>query len=207
MLLKNEQVQTLTAQAVAELAKMNDQRSFLSNKVIINDLLTLLNKAIASNEIFFAIQLCRALGNLCFENNDSSNILAELNVIETFTKLLNEAIKLNDDQCQQFRSVICGFLLNFLMHQEDVLKSTWESGLFLDKLELILNMDNNTIDNKNECSRHIVYILGLYSDTIDECFFTKSLNSVIVDLLKRSENLDISEMCLQLLQQQCESGM
>lgn len=207
LLLKSKkEIQILTTKAVAELAKNNNQRTYLSNKDIIHDLLTLLNKTVDNNDIVFATQLCRALGNICFDNNNSRNILEELNAIETFRKLLKIAENSESDEYQQLRTVTCGFLLNFLMDKENLLINTWETGI-LDEIESIINIEKHRLNIKDDCLMHLLFILGLYSDNVVDCCFKLSLNAILVDLLKRSENLDISEMCLQLLHQQCDHGM
>ncbi|XP_059471652.1 GTPase-GDP dissociation stimulator vimar [Neocloeon triangulifer] len=149
-----------------------------------------------SNQSNVQLQACRALGNICYENDDGrAQVLEVEKGLETVLALLSQAIKQNP----QLKGVVAGFLLNLLAGQEETQKKALELGvvpILTDFLE-----SSNEEDNGQS---HILMILNLLAD-IDNELLSDRLCKALVTLLGRTTSGEISEMCLELMLGQAEN--
>lgn len=69
----DEEILTKTAMTISALAKSENGRNACSNPILISPLLQLLSNL--NNDLKVLIQVCRALGNICYENSKCINFL------------------------------------------------------------------------------------------------------------------------------------
>ncbi|XP_065353013.1 GTPase-GDP dissociation stimulator vimar [Cloeon dipterum] len=184
-----------TARATAELAKLEVGRgAFAANKKLMVALSKLLLHL--EDQPNVQLQACRALGNICYENDDGRAHVLEMDKgLETVIQLLGQAIKEN----QPLKSVVAGFLLNLLAGQEETQRKALELGIVP-----ILTEYLESGSEEGNGQSHILMILNLLADINNE-LLTDRLCQAMVNLLGQSSSGELSEMCLELMLSQSES--
>ncbi|GFO23481.1 rap1 GTPase-GDP dissociation stimulator 1 [Plakobranchus ocellatus] len=96
------------AQLVAELAKVESLREPLVNKGFMPPLMHLL----PSKNIALATQVCRALGNICYDNALGRMAVDKEKGVQTIVQVLSQQINNKEEGAARLRIIVCGFLLN-----------------------------------------------------------------------------------------------
>ncbi|KAH9502326.1 Rap1 GTPase-GDP dissociation stimulator 1-A [Bulinus truncatus] len=105
---ENESLLTNVAQLLAELAKSENLREPLVNIGIVPHLLSLLQ----SKNIALATQACRALGNICFDNDQGRLAVDKEGGLTVIVNVLSSQIGNTVEGASRLRVILCGFLLN-----------------------------------------------------------------------------------------------
>ncbi|XP_046392857.1 rap1 GTPase-GDP dissociation stimulator 1-B [Ischnura elegans] len=214
------------AKAIAEVAKCDAGRdACLKHPTLINALLALLclpetpvlEQEAASTRSTLT-QACRALGNICYENQDGRKLILESDGLAILVNVLKwsitppkgksssgEASLSSEAQwvaaSRQLRNVSAGFLMNLLINQEEKQKKTLEMGI-LDILCAFLELDAGD----EEVTNHVLLIVGLLTDCDSEKeLMSERLCRAVVHVLGVSESPEVCEMCLDLLHGQAEN--
>lgn len=195
---KNIEIYKLSAQLIAESCKIIENREKLSDPDIVKTLLSSLDK---EDEVC-RIQTCRALGNLCYENDTARQFVTDLDGL----KILINIIELNvDSNNSQVLRCASGCLLIYLMSNE----SAQKCALDLNILKLIERIIAQKIDNfsgNEDLFTHLLVLLNLMSETMVDAWFTPELCIHLSKILELSVDPEISENCLELLHSQGENG-
>lgn len=166
----------------------------------------------AATDLELVVQVCRALGNIFYENDEARDILIDIGGDETMIKLLDVGIGSSslctDDETkvQQFVTVRCGLLSNYLVGGESVAKRAVEFGIMA-KIELLISECTTIYVEKHEhMLLNVLPPLSILTENVPDLNFPPTLNKQLVKVLAMSMNPDIAEMCLDLLHYQAENG-
>ncbi|RUS80410.1 hypothetical protein EGW08_011822 [Elysia chlorotica] len=96
------------AQLIAELAKVESLREPLVNKGFMPPLTQLL----PSKNIALATQVCRALGNICYDNDLGRMAVDKEKGMQGIIEVLSQQINNKEEGSARLRVIVCGFLLN-----------------------------------------------------------------------------------------------
>lgn len=134
---ENESLLAGSAQLIAELAKTEALREPLVSKGVVPNLL----KHLPSKNIALATQVCRALGNICYDNDQGRIAVDKNGGIPIILDVLSKQINSTEDGASRLRVIVCGFLLNLTNNCEQLQDRA---------------IDNNVLETLNECiSSHL----------------------------------------------------
>ncbi|XP_055877369.1 rap1 GTPase-GDP dissociation stimulator 1-like isoform X2 [Biomphalaria glabrata] len=105
---EDESLLTNVAQLLAELAKSESLREPLVSMGVVPHLLSHLS----SQNIALATQACRALGNICFDNDPGRLAVDKEDGITIIMKVLSNHLNNTQEGAARLRVIVCGFLLN-----------------------------------------------------------------------------------------------
>ncbi|XP_061504478.1 GTPase-GDP dissociation stimulator vimar [Anopheles gambiae] len=205
-------VQIQVARCIAEVAKTEHQRTKFSKEDIIRRLTELLQSPAAQNggnatdraALELATQICRALGNICYANDEARNIIKELGADERFFALLDYDVDTDDEDREQFVRVRCGLISNYLLGSDEIAERAVELKL-IDRLERILTRCLCDVDRHEELLLSILPPLSILTEQISDLYFAPSLNKTIAQILAKCTNPDIAESCLALLHYEAQN--
>ncbi|ESO89034.1 hypothetical protein LOTGIDRAFT_228970 [Lottia gigantea] len=204
-LLENSQTPQLSAkcaQLIAELAKSESLRQPLVDLNFIKPLLINLT----SDYILLPTQCCRALGNICYDNDAGRNVIDELNGIKLLTDLLRSQVKIDikDEGSEKLRTIACGFLLN-LTNTHDVLQEKALENGVLDILDLCLkkHLEDEGLTNMALLTLSSLSDSDSGRDKISESPVLKTLVNLLVEE-KVSEHIE-TILDILILLTECET--
>lgn len=197
--LDNVDVLNLTLQYIADLCKNENNRKLLTKNEVIQPTLQLISNGSDSVEVIY--QSFRALGNLCFENDEARKII-DKNGLEVVIKWISSNTK---EKCDKVITVACGCLLNILMSNDELQKESIKLDV-LNVLEKVIKNYIREFDKFEDCFTHVFLILNAISEHFVDEWFSESLCTLIVDILRISNNPEISVFCLELLRFQAENS-
>ncbi|XP_041769395.1 rap1 GTPase-GDP dissociation stimulator 1 [Anopheles merus] len=205
-------VQIQVARCIAEVAKTEHQRTKFSKEDIIRRLTELLQSpavlgggnATDRAALELATQICRALGNICYANDEARNIIKELGADERFFALLDYDVDTDDEEREQFVRVRCGLISNYLLGSDEIAERAVELKL-IDRLERILTRCLCDVDRHEELLLSILPPLSILTEQISDLYFAPSLNKTIAQILAKCTNPDIAESCLALLHYEAQN--
>lgn len=166
----------------------------------------------AATDLELVVQVCRALGNIFYENDEARDILIDIGGDETMIKLLDVGIGSSslwtDDETkvQQFVTVRCGLLSNYLVGGETVAKRAMEFGIMAKIEQLIAECTTTYVERHEHMLLSVLPPLSILTENVPDLNFPPTLNKQLVKVLAMSMNPDIAEMCLDLLHYQAENG-
>lgn len=211
------EVKIHVAKCTAEITKTEDQRRLFTDATIVKALIAELTSATSvgsvpspnANTVEFVIQLCRALGNILYQNDDARDIVRQESGDAVLINLLDWSPQqgASDEQCKQFLTVRCGVISNYLLGGETVAKQALQHGI-MGKIERLVGESTSTVDGKvnEDVVLNVLLPLTILTETVPDLNFEPPLNRSLVRILGESKNPDIAETCLDLLHYQAESG-
>ncbi|XP_049299402.1 GTPase-GDP dissociation stimulator vimar [Anopheles funestus] len=209
--LDNVSVQIQVARCIAEVAKTENQRTKFTREDVIRRLTELLQIPASAKEstakdasLELATQICRALGNICYANDDARNIIKELGADKHIFALLDYDVNTDDEDRDQFVRVRCGLISNYLLGSDEIAERAVELKL-IDKLEKILTRCLTDVDQHEELLLSILPPLSILTEQISDLYFAPSLNKTIAKILAKCTNPDIAESCLALLHYEAQN--
>lgn len=139
---------------IAELAKDDAARKLCSNSSIISPLVELISHK--NEEI--VIQSCRALGNICYENDSARGIVKDLRGVEKIVLLLQKLLDLNE-MPDNLRTVASGCLFNMTDTYEDTQDQALQAGIVDILLQYLHRFHKN-----EEVATHCLVVLNCLAD-------------------------------------------
>lgn len=197
-------VNVLVIKNIAEITKNVEQRSKFSNSDILEKLMEMLESSLKKRDMDMIIQLCRALGNIFFSNDDSRNIIFHHDGGAALVKLFdirNDELK-SLEELHTFSKVRSGVTSNYLLGNEELSLKAIELGA-IDKLKVRIDDGMNPFDE--EILTHHLPILSILIEQVSELIFDADVLMRITRIFKHSKTSDVVEACLELLQCQAES--
>lgn len=194
------------AEILATLAKKETQREVLSDSKIVHKLcqnLTCIQSSRDTSNFSLVKQTCRALGNLCYENDKCRKCVIENDGLKVITSTVKQAIALgNTEQAAELRSYSVGLLLNLVAGNEDVDLNDLKSEL----VDLLCDLLDCGVSSKESESAaiHCLIILGVLADTANEPTLNQRLCNTLVKILKNSSSGELVEYCVELMHSQSE---
>lgn len=198
----NNEILRLTSQAIAESGKITENRNKLSDKVIIELLVHVLN---TNKNVLCETQVCRALGNMCYDNDEVRSVMNENNSVKIILNLLETNYQNNDSTYEQLMKIACGLLSNYLNTNTDGQKEALRLNI-LTVIEKIINLKFKTFSTNEVLFIHLLHVLSMVNDCLVDNWFSNDLLIYVINILEISVNPEISESCLELLHAQAENG-
>lgn len=190
----NDKVLQLSVQIVAELAKNTKNRNVLTSK----EITYLLLKQLQPENSNFVYHTFRAIGNICFENENACSLIGE----DYLQRILN-TIKCYQSK-NQHDVVYAGWgvMVNLLTTSEELLKLSLKQDV-LDLIESALS--KTEIDDS--IVQQLLVILNSVSDELQgtQQQHLKKLCYDVIKIMKTTTNLEIGALCLEFLFGQAES--
>lgn len=208
-------VKTTVAKCIAEITKTDRQRKLFTEENIIQTLITAMGTVVAAAptaaasttaNLEYLVQICRALGNIFYQNDEAREILMRTNGDAEIIRLLDVETE-NDEgggdapAMIQFVHVRCGLISNFLVGGEAMAKRAMELNI-MERIERIIRLANKN----EERLLNVLPPLSILTENVPDLNFEPTLNRLLVRILADSKNPDIAEMCLDLLHYQAENG-
>lgn len=199
---ESKEVIAKAAKVVSEVAKTDLGREKCSNLRLLKLLRNFLKNK--EEDIHVITQVCRALGNICYENDKGRSLLLEEETVPHILHVLERAACVSDEEGRSLRNVAAGFLLNILVTQEKLQQQILKQGV-LDILRKFLILDG-TDPAGEETTTHVLLVLGLLADAVPlgDALLDEQLCKITVQVLGASTSPEVSEMCLELLHAQAE---
>ncbi|EDS35484.1 conserved hypothetical protein [Culex quinquefasciatus] len=194
--LDDRAVQVQVARCIAEVAKTEAQRDKFTKEDVIGKLVSLLSVDAGSLEL--TIQVCRALGNICYANDEARSIIKTTKGDERIFALLDLDVDTDEDDKDQFVRVRCGLVSNYLLGSDDIAERAVELKI-VGKIEKILARCVSDVDKYEDLLLNILPPLSILTEQISELYFEPSLNKLIAQILAKCTNPDLAESCLALL--------
>ncbi|BES93298.1 rap1 GTPase-GDP dissociation stimulator [Nesidiocoris tenuis] len=190
------EVESKAAQAIAELCKVEGPRAALSTNEVIGPLVKMLSSSFPENRQ----QACRAIANICFDNNEGRNCVFGCGGLADIVEVLRMSAFPDSDV--RLRTNAVGCLLNVIMGQDQCYPQVVEMGV----MEILCDLLTFGIGTKTEeeTAVHIYVILGLLTDAGSSVCISEKLCGVTVKILSESSNGELSELCIELLHSQAE---
>lgn len=185
----------LTMKLIAECAKLESNRLLLTKANIIKSLLNQFKGD--TDEIYQAI---RALGNICYENEQGCNYMGE----EGLKSVLNI---LRD--CENYPKMLstgaCGLLLNLLTCSQHLRTLSGKCDILL-LIEKVLRTNQRLTDSS--VVKHLLSILNTLNEDIEEIKDSDvvGIYSIVVDIMKETTDPEVNILCLEVFQNQCENS-
>ncbi|KAK9303277.1 hypothetical protein QLX08_005037 [Tetragonisca angustula] len=190
---ESKEIIAKTAKAIAEIAKSERGREKCTSTDLVNALIDLLKE----DRIDVLTQTSRALGNICYENENGKRFVEDKNGLISILAVLEKSITLKDVEGAPFlRNVAAGLLLNFL----DRPSLHIEAQEVVPIICSILEIDGST---GGEAAMHSLLILGILNDA-NIIFLDERLTQILVNILSTYTSSELSETCLELLHGQAE---
>lgn len=184
----------LTAHAIAELAKNESNRNVLSKPGVLQPLL----KHLQTESPDVTHQALRAIGNICFENEDGCAIVGE----EGLLQILSTVDAFQKRTQPEITSAGWGVLVNLLTTSDTSLKASLKLNI-LDVIENVVKGE----ESEDAVLKQLLVVLNSVTDELGETHQQqlKRLCYAVIAVMKTTTNLEIGALCLEFLFSQAES--
>lgn len=183
------EVLVLLVQAIAEAAKNDVLRKLCSDPAVIEPLLGL----VSSSNYGVVLQACRALGNICYDNDEGREIVRSKQGTEQLLQLLQNLLEV-DVRPDNLHTVVSGCLLNLTDMQE-----IQDQALQLGITDILLKYLQK-FSNVDDVAMHCVLVLNGIADS--DCgrkhlLETRTLSLLLANL-DRNFSVEVIEVLLEL---------
>lgn len=195
----------ILCKTIAEITKNNKQREHFTNETIVSELLSLLDK---KQNLELVIQVSRALGNLCYENQQARTLIDKKKGNLKLFELLdveNVDERYPTEMWMLFIKTRCGLISNYLVGSEEIAAKAVQLKL-VQKIQEILKgiVTRGEIEQNESLLINILPPLSILNE-LTEITFDVPMIRILIQILSKSKNPDLGEMCLELLQCQAEN--
>ncbi|XP_066599974.1 GTPase-GDP dissociation stimulator vimar isoform X2 [Prorops nasuta] len=188
---KISDIQSKAAKAVADISKIEEGRRQCTNETLIKELMSHMQ----NDNTQVLVQTCRALGNICYKNENAKSLIHNEGGLKTILNVLKIGIVTgNLENGSSLRNVASGLLLNFLSCQ-DILKKEDLDDEILPLILKVLEIEGPT---GGEAAMSAIIILELLKDVGVE-FEDEKLTKILVSILASNVSSELSEACLEFL--------
>lgn len=193
------------AKCIAEITKSEVQRKKFTKREIIAAFIECLRHVpTADGSMELPIQICRALGNICYLNDEARDLILELKGDAALLELLDISSIEDASNAPQFIKVRGGLLSNYLLGGEGLAKRAMELGI-MQKLQNIISTGASNVEQHEDLLLNTLPLLSILTENVADLNFEAQLNIQLSRILAASTNPDLAEMCLELLHYQAES--
>lgn len=193
----------LCVHAIAELAKCDIKRQTYAQKEYVEPLLNIVSEDISAESAEVVKQCCRALGNLCCDCDAARNIILDNNGPAILLKLLTQT--LGDNKFAEIRLLTSKTLLNFAIGGKQFSESIVKQGIIDVQHKILLRESLKEVMNDEEVTTALL-ILSVINDNTPELQFEPHINKIVLDVLRETDSMAVSELCLEHLLTQAEHG-
>ncbi|XP_055534461.1 GTPase-GDP dissociation stimulator vimar isoform X1 [Wyeomyia smithii] len=202
--LDNQTICVQVARCIAEIAKTEVQRDKFTKEDIIRKLVSFLSSENEKSKLELTTQVCRALGNICYANDDARNIIKATKGDEIIFSLLDLDLDTDEEDKDQFVRVRCGLISNYLLGSDDIAERAVELQI-IGKIEKILDRCVADVDKYEDLLLNMLPPLSILTEQISDLYFEPSLNKLIAQILAKCTNPDLAESCLALLHYEAQN--
>ncbi|KAH8390965.1 hypothetical protein KR215_002884, partial [Drosophila sulfurigaster] len=193
------------AKCIAEITKSEVQRKKFTKREIIAAFLECLRHVPTEDgSMELPIQICRALGNICYLNDEARDLILDLQGDAVLLQLLDIATIEDAANAPQFIKVRGGLLSNYLLGGEGLAKRAMELGI-MQKLQTMIDNGASNVEQHEDLLLNTLPLLSILTENVADLNFEAQLNIQLSRILAASTNPDLAEMCLELLHYQAES--
>lgn len=201
-------INLLVVKTIAEVTKTPEQRTKFSNNEVLEKLIKLMSVTLANrsdpdtHELL--IQLCRALGNIFYSNDDARNIVFHFDGGKGLIELLDVPacdIKIGE-QLDTFAKVRSGVISNYLLGNEELSQKAISLGI-IDKLKSRLQESRQ--DEFSEGIEHLLTPFSILTEQVSDLIFEPDILKFITKILKTCKSSEVADNCLELLMCQAEN--
>ncbi|XP_054722310.1 LOW QUALITY PROTEIN: rap1 GTPase-GDP dissociation stimulator 1-like, partial [Uloborus diversus] len=187
----------LVAEILAEVAKLDSGRLNCSDAAVIVPLLELLS----NNDSNVVLQVCRALGNICYDNDLARSLVKEHNGVDRLIQLLRNLLE-KENLPDNMRTITSGCLLNLTDTYEEIQEQAVEAGILDVLLQYLLKFSSD-----EDVVTHCLLVLSCLADSSNgrAKILEKSVLSSLLNLLEKPLNDDIMDSLLELFGNLCEN--
>ncbi|OWR49077.1 hypothetical protein KGM_211430 [Danaus plexippus plexippus] len=194
----------LTVQALSELAKCETKRDTYAQKDVIVPILSILSKDVTLDNVELIKHCCRALGNLCCDCDTSRNILLQNNGVCILGNVLKICIENNTSTpLGEIKVVVVKALLNYAIGGQEYSESLVKSDL-IEYSRKMLTVESFKEVMDDDLVSTILTLLTVINDNNTELLFDVDLNMAVLNVLRETTNVDVSELALEHLHTQAE---
>lgn len=201
-------INLLVVKAIAEATKTQEQRTKFSNNEVLEKLNELLSATLSNRKDpechELLIQLCRALGNIFFTNDDARNIIFHLDDGKGLVELLDvSACDINiGEQHETFAKVRSGLISNYLLGNEELSQKAISLGI-IDKLKL--RLQESRLEESSEGIEYLLTPFSILTEQVSDLIFDPEILKLITKILKKCKSSEVADNCLELLMCQAEN--
>lgn len=206
--LQTIELQRELSKCIAEVTKGDVQREKFTDSTIIAGLLrnvkqisSIKDTSCSSPALEMVIQACRALGNICYMNDEARRLIGECP--EGDLILMNLLDKGNDNA--SFFKVRCGLISNYLLGEESISKKCLEQHQLMEKLDRIIGECAESSPLNETLMLNVLPPLSILTENVSDLNFDEVMNKNLSTVLANSQSLELSEMCLELLHYQADN--
>lgn len=202
----DEEIQCLVTQTIAEQSICEEKRKKYSQEKIISRLLQFLTSTMEENKLKLIKQTCRALGNICCDNFIGRDLILSLGGTSSIVELLPKSMQGFENLKSEYtvvRLCVCKLLLNFLLGGTTYIEAALEANI-LQQLSNVMTFESK--EHNEECLSMSLLVVSVILDNKPTIVLERDFNILVVGILKETENIEISEMCLEHLHAQAEHG-
>lgn len=192
------------AKCIAEITKSEVQRKKFTKREIIEVFLKYLRELPVDANMELPIQICRALGNICYLNDEARDLILDLHGDEVLVRLLDITQIGDTENALQFIKVRGGLLSNYLLGGEGLAKRAMELEI-MQKLQQIITISVGDLEEHEDLLLNTLPLLSILTENAPDLNFDANLNIQLSHILAASTNPDLAEMCLELLHYQAEN--
>ncbi|XP_017839178.1 rap1 GTPase-GDP dissociation stimulator 1 [Drosophila busckii] len=193
------------AKCIAEITKSEVQRKKFTKREIIAAFLECLRQVPTTDDSMeLPIQICRALGNICYLNDEARDLILELQGDAVLLQLLDIGDIADVSNAPQFIKVRGGLLSNYLLGGEGLAKRAMQLGI-MEKLQKMIDTGAGNVEQHEDLLLNTLPLLSILTENVADLNFDSQLNIQLSRILAASTNPDLAEMCLELLHYQAES--
>lgn len=198
----DQDIVQLSIEAIAELVKCEEKRETYAHKDIIGPILEVLKKETTSDNVELVRQCCRALGNLCCDCDTARRTIITLGGIPVLIKLLERSIDMGFEEIQMLSSKS---LLNFAIGGAEFTEAIFQGGV-VDIIQRMMSIELKKGEFDDDTVSTCLLILSVINDNTPELLYNEVVNKTVLQVLKETSTVEISEVCLDLLHAQAEHG-
>ncbi|CAL1295262.1 unnamed protein product [Larinioides sclopetarius] len=188
----------LVAEILAEVAKLDLGRQTCSDPAIVVPLLELMS----NNDTNVVLQVCRALGNICYDNDAARSLVKENNGVNRLIQLLRNLME-KENLPENMRTIASGCLLNLTDTYEEIQDQAVDNGILDVLLQYLMKFSSD-----EDVVTHCLLVLSCLADSHKgrAKILDKSVLSSLLSLLEKPLKDDIMDSLLELFGNLCENG-
>lgn len=201
----DKEIVQLSVQAISELAKCEEKRETYAQKEVIDPILKILSKEVTEDNTELIKHCCRSLGNLCCDCDTSRKIILDLNGVPTLICLLERTLTDKSGTMEEIKMFTVKSLLNYAIGGQEFTESIEQGGL-IPLIHKMLISEFEKVDMNDDMVLTALLILSVVNDNTPEILYENEVNIAVLNVLRETTNVEISELCLDHLHAQAEHG-
>ncbi|XP_077863593.1 rap1 GTPase-GDP dissociation stimulator 1-B-like [Saccoglossus kowalevskii] len=189
------------SQLVAEMTKTESIRKPCVEAGLIPPLVNIMNH----EDTEVVLQTSRALGNICFDNDEARALIDQSGGLEKLMDLMkNRCLSTSDNANQKLRVVVCGHLLNLTNSNESIHSKIFSLGAISALQEFLSKFSNDV----SLCEMVLLCLDSLLETESGRMELSSSgIIEILVQLLQQHDDEEIHETILEIISVLAENDL